>query len=182
MPCLFREKGTFHQLFDGWKTPAELGEHPLDLPGWELETASQFPEIGGGIKSVRAKLRGFKIPKELQCGSAFDRKMNICVEEVVSRGKRHVSIRTFQQGKILQVRISIADQIIKRDKPEKLENLDAGSRAKTVEQFTDFLIAGIVFKIWPPGVRRPSRESGKWSGRQDSNLRPPGPKPGALPS
>ena len=30
--------------------------------------------------------------------------------------------------------------------------------------------------IWPAGIVR-----GKWSGREDSNLRPPGPEPGALP-
>jgi len=55
-----------------------------------------------------------------------------------------------------------------------VKELKAGADFQSVEHQEDSQLVSALVTTCP--------DNGKWSGRQDSNLRPPGPKPGALPS
>jgi hypothetical protein len=72
-------------------------------------------------------------------------------EEVVGRAKRVVTEASFQEREVLQVRVSVAADVVEGDETEKPLGLDSPGWAILPEEASKLFVAAVLFVVLPVG-------------------------------
>ena len=70
-----------------------------------------------------------------------------CVEQIVRGGQGHISLRSFQYGKILQMRVAVRKQIIEQHQTEEAFHFNFPRGDVTLDELSHFQVGVIIFEV-----------------------------------
>lgn len=99
------------------------------------------------FKQASIRMRGCAPKQAAGQGEVAVLNVQACVEEIIGGRQGHISLRSFQHGEILQMRVAVGKQVIEQHQTEEAFHFNSPRGDIMPDEFPHFQIGVIIFEV-----------------------------------